>query len=100
MPIDLYYSPGSPPSRAVRLAAAAIGVDLNLKYINAMAGEQLTPEFIKVTCNRIFYKMKRLGSKILEDSELKSFFYQSYKSTKTQYLRFLFLKIVNLKIYF
>lgn len=48
MPIDLYYVPGSAPCRAVLLAAKAIGVDLNLKHLDLMKGEHLTPDFIKV----------------------------------------------------
>ncbi|XP_074114862.1 glutathione S-transferase D1-like [Cotesia typhae] len=48
MGIDLYYTPGSSPCRAVRLVAAALGVDLNLKFMNLMAGEHLKPEFIKL----------------------------------------------------
>lgn len=51
MPIDLYLVVGSAPCRAVRLAAAAIGVDLNLKNVDLKAGEHLKPEFIKVTYN-------------------------------------------------
>ncbi|KAG5317641.1 GSTT3 transferase, partial [Pseudoatta argentina] len=47
MPIDLYLVVGSAPCRAVRLAAAAIGVDLNLKNVDLKAGEHLKPEFIK-----------------------------------------------------
>lgn len=49
MGIDLYYTPGSSPCRAVRLVAAALGVDLNLKLMNLMAGEHLKPEFIKAS---------------------------------------------------
>jgi len=51
MPIDLYQVPGSAPCRAVRLAAAAIGVDINLKNVDLMGGEHLKPEFLKVTYN-------------------------------------------------
>jgi len=49
MPIDLYQIAGSGPCRAVRLVAAAVGVDLNLKETNLQAGDHLKPEFIKVT---------------------------------------------------
>lgn len=49
MPLDLYYVPGSAPCRSVMLAAKAIGVDLNLKLLDLMKGEHLTPEFIKVS---------------------------------------------------
>lgn len=68
MPIDLYEVPGSAPCRAVRLAAAALGVDINPKYTDLMAGDHLKPEFIKVICNGIFYRTKHLGIKILEHS--------------------------------
>ncbi|KYM78581.1 Glutathione S-transferase 1, isoform D [Atta colombica] len=47
MPIDLYQLTGSSPCRTVRLAAAAIGVDLNLKNVDLKAGEHLKSEFIK-----------------------------------------------------
>lgn len=50
MTIDLYYLPGSSPCRAVLLAAKATGVELNLKFLDLMKGEHLTPEFIKVSC--------------------------------------------------
>jgi glutathione S-transferase len=48
MTIDFYYLPGSSPCRSVLLAAKALGVDLNLKLTNLMAGDHLTPEFLKV----------------------------------------------------
>lgn len=48
MGIDFYYVPGSAPCRAVRMTAKAVGVDLNLKLTNLMAGEHLTPEYLKV----------------------------------------------------
>lgn len=48
MPLDLYYVPGSAPCRTVLLAAKALGVEVNLKYLDLMKGEHLTPEFVKV----------------------------------------------------
>lgn len=48
MTIDFYYVPGSAPCRSVQMTAKAVGVELNLKLINLLAGEQLKPEFIKV----------------------------------------------------
>lgn len=54
MPIDLYYLPGSAPCRAVQMAAAAVGVELNLKLTDLASGEHLKPEFIAVSnpkCN-------------------------------------------------
>ena len=44
----LYYNVISPPCRSVLLTAAALGIELELKEINLVAGEHLTAEFIKV----------------------------------------------------
>ncbi|KAJ1525040.1 hypothetical protein ONE63_009886 [Megalurothrips usitatus] len=48
MTVDFYYMAPSAPCRAVRLAARALGVELNLKPTNLLKGEQLTPEFLKM----------------------------------------------------
>lgn len=46
---DLYYTPASPPCRAVMLAAEAIGVTLNYKIVDTSEGEHMTPEYEQVT---------------------------------------------------
>lgn len=48
MPIDLYYMSLSAPCRAVLLTAKMVGVEVNLKTVNLMEGEQMKPEFIKI----------------------------------------------------
>ncbi|XP_050435654.1 glutathione S-transferase 1-like [Adelges cooleyi] len=48
MTVDFYYTPGSPPCRAVLLAAKAIGLELNLKPLDLHHGEHLKPEFVKI----------------------------------------------------
>ena len=48
MPIDFYYLPASGPCRSVQLTAAALGVDLNLKYTDLLNGDHMKPEFLKV----------------------------------------------------
>lgn len=69
MTIDFYYVPGSAPCRSVQMAAKAVGVDLNLKLVDLMAGEQLKPEFLKVSffCkthllyrHKVFFKIRLL----------------------------------------
>ncbi|XP_076630711.1 glutathione S-transferase 1-1-like [Colletes latitarsis] len=45
MSVDLYYTPMSSPCRAVLLTAEAIGFPLNLKEIDLLSGEHLTPEY-------------------------------------------------------
>ncbi|XP_034127078.1 glutathione S-transferase D5-like [Drosophila guanche] len=46
--MDFYYHQGSAPCRSVIMIAKALGVDLNLKFCNILAGEQLKPEFVKL----------------------------------------------------
>ena len=48
MGVDLYYMPMSAPCRSVLLLAKSIGLELNPKVVDLMAGETRTPEFIKV----------------------------------------------------
>lgn len=48
MTIDLYYHPASTPCRSVRMVAQGLGVELNLKLVDVLAGDHLKPEFSKV----------------------------------------------------
>ncbi|KPJ14264.1 Glutathione S-transferase 1, isoform D [Papilio machaon] len=48
MAIDLYYTPGSAPCRAVLLVLAALNIDFNHNLVDLRAGEQLKPEFLKL----------------------------------------------------
>lgn len=54
MVLDFYYVPGSAPCRAVQMTAKAVGVELNLKLTNLMAGEHLKPEFVAVSLYNYF----------------------------------------------
>ncbi|XP_057656002.1 glutathione S-transferase 1-like [Diorhabda carinulata] len=44
----LYYILASPPVRSVLLCAKAIGVELNLKEVDVLNGEHLSPEYLKI----------------------------------------------------
>jgi hypothetical protein len=46
--IDLYFMPLSSPSRAALMTAKNIGVPINQKFTNILAGDQLKPEYLKV----------------------------------------------------
>ena len=48
MGIEFYYMFSSPPSRAVMLLAKQIGIELQLKPLDLLKGEQLTPEFLAI----------------------------------------------------
>jgi glutathione S-transferase len=49
MPLDLYYHIASPPCRSVMLLAKTLGLQLNLKKVDLLNKEQLSPEFLKVS---------------------------------------------------
>lgn len=57
--LDLYYVPASGPCRAVQMAAKAVGVELNLKYVNLLAKDQLKPDFIKVKTHQFIEKKRK-----------------------------------------
>ena len=46
--MDFYYMDVSPPCRAVKLTAAALGLSLNLKPLDLMAGDHMKPEFVAI----------------------------------------------------
>lgn len=46
--ITFYYTPMSPPSRTILVVAKALGIELELKEVDLLKGEHLTPEFLKV----------------------------------------------------
>lgn len=43
--LQLYYTLGSPPSRAVLQTIRILGLDVEVKNVNLMNGEQLAPEY-------------------------------------------------------
>lgn len=45
---DLYHMEMSPPCRTVRMTAATIGVDLNLKVIDLRAGDHVKPDYLAI----------------------------------------------------
>ncbi|KAM7363370.1 glutathione S transferase D11 isoform 1-T1 [Cochliomyia hominivorax] len=44
----LYYLPPSPPCRSILLLAKMLDLELDLKVINIMQGEQMKPEFLEM----------------------------------------------------
>lgn len=47
--VVLYTAKLSPPGRSVELTAKALGLELDIKPINLIAGDHLKPEFVKVS---------------------------------------------------
>lgn len=48
MPVELYYELGSPPCAAVYMTAKALELDIDLKEMDLLAGDQLKPEFLAI----------------------------------------------------
>lgn len=46
--LQLYYTSGSPPSRAVLMMIRILGLDVEVKNVDLMKGEQKSPEFLKI----------------------------------------------------
>lgn len=46
--LQLYYTAGSPPSRAVLQTIRILGLDVEVKNLDLMKGENKTPEYLKI----------------------------------------------------
>lgn len=49
MPLDLYVMPASPPCRAVLMLVRELDIDVNVKNIDLLKGEQNSQEFLTVS---------------------------------------------------
>lgn len=76
--MDFYYLPGSAPCRAVQMAAAAVGVELNLKLTNLMAGEHLKPEFLKLNPQHTIPTLVDNGFALWESRAILSYLVEKY----------------------
>ncbi|XP_055551692.1 glutathione S-transferase 1 isoform X1 [Wyeomyia smithii] len=76
--MDFYYLPGSAPCRAVQMTAAAVGVELNLKLTNLMAGEHLKPEFIKLNPQHCVPTLVDNGFSLWESRAIMIFLVDAY----------------------
>ncbi|XP_071653766.1 glutathione S-transferase 1-like isoform X1 [Temnothorax longispinosus] len=85
MPIDLYQVPGSAPCRAVRLAAAAVGVDVNLKHTDLMAGKHLKPEFLKMNPQHTIPTLDDNGLYLWESRAIMSYLANQYGKNDSLY---------------
>ncbi|CAH0393337.1 unnamed protein product [Bemisia tabaci] len=85
MPIDLYYVPGSAPCRGVQLAAALVGVELNLKHTDLMKGEHMTPEFIKMNPQHTVPTIDDNGFYLHESRAIITYLFNKYGKEDSQY---------------
>ncbi|XP_058130510.1 glutathione S-transferase 1 isoform X3 [Anopheles coustani] len=76
--MDFYYLPGSAPCRAVQMTAAAVGVDLNLKLTNLMAGEHMKPEFLKLNPQHTIPTLVDNGFSLWESRAIQIYLAEKY----------------------
>lgn len=85
MPIDLYYMDISAPCRSVMMTAKMVGVDLNLKKTDLMAGEQMKPEFIKMNPQHNVPTIDDEGFYLNESRAICSYLVNKYGKDDTLY---------------
>ncbi|BES94429.1 glutathione S-transferase [Nesidiocoris tenuis] len=85
MTIDFYYSLPSAPCRSVLLAAKAIGLDLNLKLMDLMKGEHMTPEFIKINPQHCIPTLIDDGFVLLESRAIMTYLVSKYGKDDSLY---------------
>lgn len=101
MGIDLYYTPGSSPCRAVLMTAKAVGVDLNLKLTNLMAGEHLKPEYLKLNPQHTIPTLVDEGFALWESRAIQTYLVEKYGKTDSLYPKCPKARaLVNQRLYF
>ncbi|KAK5650012.1 hypothetical protein RI129_001041 [Pyrocoelia pectoralis] len=85
MPIDFYYIPASAPCRAVLLAAKVVGVELNLKIVDLMKGENLTPEFLKINPQHTVPTIDDNGFSLWESCAIMTYLVSKYGKDESLY---------------
>ncbi|GLV41226.1 Glutathione S transferase D2 [Carabus blaptoides fortunei] len=76
--MDLYYLPVSPPCRLVMLVGRAVGVNFNLKTVNIMEGEHMTPEFLKMNPEHTIPTLNDNGLIIWESRPITTYLIDTY----------------------
>jgi len=80
MAIDLYYTLLGAPSRAVIMTAKMVGVELNLKMVDVMAGDHLKPDFLKLNPQHKVPVLVDQGFVLTESRAICAYLVQKYAS--------------------
>ncbi|XP_058447761.1 glutathione S-transferase 1-like [Malaya genurostris] len=83
--MDLYYRPESISSRAVLMTAAAVGVKLNLKLLNLVAGEHIKPEFVKINPQHCIPTLVDNGLSLCESRAIMGYLVEKYGKNDSLY---------------
>lgn len=83
--MDFYYMSGSAPCRSVLMVAKAVGVELNLKTLNLMAGEHMTPEFLKINPQHTIPTLVDNGFALWESRPILGYLVEKYGKDDSLY---------------
>ncbi|XP_076165358.1 glutathione S-transferase 1-1-like isoform X2 [Ptiloglossa arizonensis] len=101
MPIDFYEHAGSPPCRAVALTAAALGVPMNFKQVDLLAGAHLKPEFVKLNPQHTIPTIDDNGFRLWESRAIMTYLVEQYGKDDSLYPKDPKKRaIVNQRLYF
>jgi len=85
MGIDFYTTPASAPGRMVQLLAKHLNVEMNVKHIDLMKGEQLKPEFIAINPQHTVPTLVDDGFAITESRAQLYYLQNKYGKTESLY---------------
>ncbi|XP_058816311.1 uncharacterized protein LOC131679588 [Topomyia yanbarensis] len=83
--VKLYTRHMSPPCRAVELTAKALGITLDQHVVNLMAGEHLTPEYLKMNPQHIIPVLDDNGTIIPESHAIMIYLVSKYGKDDSLY---------------
>lgn len=99
--MDFYYLPGSAPCRSVIMTAKALGLTLNKKTLNLMAGEQMKPEFLKLNPQHTIPTLVDGDFSIWESRAIMTYLADKYGKTDSLYPKCPKERaVVNQRLYF
>lgn len=99
--MDFYYLPPSPPCRAVEMCAKAVGIVLNKKIINVMAGEQMDASFTKINPQHTIPTIVDGDFALWESRPILIYLAEKYDKSGSLYRKVPKIKaIINQRLYF
>uniref|UniRef100_A0A182NZ19 glutathione transferase n=1 Tax=Anopheles dirus TaxID=7168 RepID=A0A182NZ19_9DIPT len=81
----LYYFPMSPPARSVLLLVKELGLSVNLKEVNPLAGETRTEEFLRINPEHTIPTLDDNGFYLGESRAILTYLIDAYRPGHTLY---------------
>ncbi|XP_067618364.1 glutathione S-transferase 1-1 [Eurosta solidaginis] len=99
--MDFYYTAGSAPCRSVIMTAKALGLNLNKKPMNLMAGEHMKPEYLKLNPQHTIPTLVDNGFPLWESRAIMVYLAEKYGKDDTLYPKCPKKKaVINQRLYF